>query len=510
MTVAVAMTDITKRFVSVPVLKRTSFELRAGEIHALLGGNGAGKSTLMKILTGVYAPDGGQIEIYGLPVHFRSARDAKAAGIAMIFQELSLVPTLSVAQNICLNRELHTRFGLIDEAACTGIAAETLQQMEVDIDPRQSVASLSTSQRQLVEIAKALSQGARIVIMDEPTASLASNEVDVLFSLCRRLKDRGIAIVYVSHRMEEVFEISDRLTVIRDGVNVLTTETEKATLDEVVAHIVGQRAKNEFAWHSRAVDRTLEPMVSVSHLTTDRLSDVSFDVFPGEVLGVAGLMGSGRTRLLRTLFGMEKVRGGSIRIAGRSAIFARPDQAIEQHVALVPEDRRSQGLILQHGIRDNIILPLLKKLSRWTFVEDREGSKLVRRLSEDLNIVSDSTYKPVGLLSGGNQQKVVIAKWLGAGANILLLDEPTAGVDVSVKTQILSMIRDLADQGKSVIVVSSELPELLAVSDRILVMREGRVHRVLERPEIGRTDQAAGESAFAGDEESLHRALQAV
>ncbi|HEX7264036.1 MAG TPA: sugar ABC transporter ATP-binding protein [Candidatus Dormibacteraeota bacterium] len=492
------------------VLKRVSFELRAGEIHALLGGNGAGKSTLMKVLTGIYPPDGGQIEIYGVPVQFRSARDAKAAGIAMIFQELSLVPALSVAQNICLNREVHTKLGLIDDAACNRIASNTLRQMEVDIDPRQAVASLSTSQRQLVEIAKALSQGARIVIMDEPTASLATHEVEVLFDLCRRLRDRGIAIVFVSHRMEEVFQVSDRLTVLRDGVNVLTTETAKATLDEVVAHIVGQRAKNEFVWRLRAIDRTVEPMVAVRHLSTDRLRDISFDVFPGEVLGVAGLMGSGRTRLMRTLFGMEKVRSGSIQIAGRPAIFDTPGQAVDRRVALVPEDRRSQGLILQHSIRDNIMLPLLRKLSRWTFVDDSEGSNLVRRLSQELRIVSDSIDKPVGLLSGGNQQKVVIAKWLGAEATVLLLDEPTAGVDVSVKTQILGMIRDLADQGKAVIVVSSELPELIAVSDRILVMRDGRVHRMLERPEIGRATQPAGDSAFMGDEESLHRALQAV
>jgi ribose transport system ATP-binding protein len=501
------MKGVTKAFGPVQVLNGVSFELRAGEIHALLGGNGAGKSTLMKILTGVYLPDSGTITVAGEPVHFRSSQGAKAAGIAMIFQELSLVPALTVGQNVCLNREPRNRFGLLDDRKCEEIAHETLVEMQVEIDPRRQVAQLSTSQRQLVEIAKALSQGARIVIMDEPTASLAASEVHVLFQLCRRLKERGIALVYVSHRMEEVFEISDRLTVLRDGLDVFTGETKRATLDEVVAHIVGQRAKREFAWHERAIDRSAKPLVSVEHLTTDRLADVSFEVFPGEVLGVAGLMGSGRTRLLRTFFGMESTTGGLIRIGGERVRFHSPGEAIEGGVALVPEDRRSQGLVLQHSIRDNIILPLLKLLASWGFVRDREADRLVKRLSGELNIVTDSMYKPVGLLSGGNQQKVVIAKWLAAGARVLLLDEPTAGVDVMVKAQILGMIRDLADQGKAVIVVSSELPELLAVSDRVLIMRGGRVHRVLDRRDIGQAGHVAG-AAFAGEEEALHRAVQ--
>ena len=503
------MRDITKAFGPVQVLRRVSFELRKGEIHALLGGNGAGKSTLMKILTGVHAPDHGTNTIAGREISFRSPQDAQAAGIAMIFQELSLVPALTVAQNICLNREPHMRFGLLlDDRKCERIALKTLQQMQVDVNPRSQVALLSTSQRQLVEIAKALSQGARIVIMDEPTASLAESEVRVLFQLCRRLKEQGIAIVYVSHRMEEVFEISDRLTVLRDGLNVFTGETKKATLDEVVAHIVGQRAKNDFAWHERVVDRTVEPLVAVRHLNTDRLHDVSIDVFPGEVLGIAGLMGSGRTRLLRSLFGMETITGGEIRIGGRPAIFRSPGEAIEGHVALVPEDRRSQGLVLQHTIRDNVILPLLRQLARWGFVRDRQGDRLVERFRAELNIVSDSIFEPVWLLSGGNQQKVVIAKWLATGARVLLLDEPTAGVDVMVKAQILTMIRDLADQGRAVIVVSSELPELLAVSDRLVIMRNGRVHGVVDRHDIGQADHVTGEAAFAGDEESLHRTVQ--
>jgi ribose transport system ATP-binding protein len=490
----------------VRVLDHVSFELRQGEIHALLGGNGAGKSTLMKILTGVYTPDEGTIEIEGRPVRFGSSRDAKAAGIAMIFQELSLVPSLTVAQNVSLNREPRMALGLIDDRRSIRIAGDTLSQMQVDIDPRMVVARLGTSQRQLVEIAKALSQGARIIIMDEPTASLASSEVRALFEICRRLKQQGIAIVYVSHRMEEVFEISDRLTVLRDGRSVLTTTTSEVNLDQVVDKMVGTSEKHDFAWLKHVVDRKREPLLSVRGLTTSRLHDVSFDLFPGEVLGVVGLMGSGRSSLLRAIFGIERTLAGEMRVRGKRVTFRGPDDAIRTRIALVPEDRRTQGLVLQHSIKDNLMLPVLKRFERWLLISDRKAARVVQQMRQQLNIVTDSIFKPVGLLSGGNQQKVVIAKWLAAEAEILLMDEPTAGVDIRVKAQIVGIVRELASQGKAMILVSSELPELLAVSDRILVLRGGRVQRMIDRNEIV---LAQGDGPHvAAEEEALHRVLQ--
>jgi ribose transport system ATP-binding protein len=503
---AASMNAITKAFGSVRVLDHVSFELHQGEIHALLGGNGAGKSTLMKILTGVYTPDEGTIEIEGRSVHFGSSRDAKAAGIAMIFQELSLVPSLTVSQNVCLNREPRTALGLIDDRRCIRIAGDTLSQMQVDIDPRSVVARLGTSQRQLVEIAKALSQGARIIIMDEPTASLASNEVRALFEICRRLKQQGIAIVYVSHRMEEVFELSDRLTVLRDGRSVLTATTSEVNLDQVVDKMVGTRQKHDFAWLQHNVDRTREPLLSVRGLTTSRLHDVSFDLYAGEVLGVVGLMGSGRSSLLKAVFGIERTRGGEMRVRGKRVTFRWPRDAIRAGIALVPEDRRAQGLVLQHSIKDNLMLPVLRRFEHWLLINDRKGARVVQQMRQQLTIVTDSIFKLVGLLSGGNQQKVVIAKWLAAEAQILLMDEPTAGVDIRVKAQIVGIVRELAARGKAVIVVSSELPELLAVSDRILVLRGGSVRRVIDRNEIV---PAQGDGPrVADEEEALHRVLQ--
>ena len=482
---AVKLSGITKSFNKVQVLHGVDFELRKGEVHALLGGNGAGKSTLMKILEGVYVPDGGTIEIDGQTVDTRSVRSSQDLGVAMIFQEFSLVPTLSVAKNIFLTREPRTRFGLIDDRAGERKAAEILDEMGVDIDPRAIVGKLSTGAWQLTEIAKALSHNARILIMDEPTASLTSTETEALFGIIEQLKGRGISIIYISHRMDEIFVVADRVTVLRDGRNIATREVSDVTMEELIEMIVGKQVEQAFAWHARQVDRTVAPLLQVEALTAPpRVRDVSLELFPGEILGIAGLMGSGRTELARALFGIDPIDSGRILIGGKPVRLRNSRGAITAGISLIPEDRRVQGLVLDHSVRNNLILPLLDTLASRGFLDDKEADARSRELVERLDIRTDSIHKRVKLLSGGNQQKVVLAKWLAAEPQILIMDEPPAGVDIGAKGDIIAMIRDLASSGKGILVISSELPELLATSDRIAIMRDGFIDRIIARSDI--------------------------
>ncbi|MDP9364140.1 MAG: sugar ABC transporter ATP-binding protein [Chloroflexota bacterium] len=497
-TPAVRMTGITKSFVGIQVLHGVDFELRAGEVHALIGGNGAGKSTLMKILEGVYTSDGGRIEVDGRPVEIRSAHDARSLGVGMIFQEFSLIPTLTVAQNIFLTREPRDAVGLIDDRTAERRARELFAEMGETIDPRVPLSSLSTGYWQLTEIAKALAQHARVLIMDEPTASLAAGETERLFALVAKLKADGISIVYISHRMDEIFRIADRITVLRDGRNVLTAPTGELTMERVIEQVVGRAMERSFVWQERRVDRSGDPLLEVRHLSAgEKVHDVSFDLYPGEILGVAGLMGSGRTELARAIFGIDHIDGGDIRVRGRPVTIANPQDAVAAGIALVPEDRRRQGLVLDHSVKDNLLLPLLPRLRRGGVVDDRAGERVAESFVASLRVKTDSIAKRVRLLSGGNQQKVVIGKWLAVEPEILIMDEPTAGVDIGAKTEILDVIRRLADAGKGVIVISSEPAELLAVSDRLLVLHDGRLAREMDRREIT-------------EEEELHRAVQAA
>jgi ribose transport system ATP-binding protein len=494
----VTMTGISKSFNGVRVLDDVDFEIRRGEIHALLGGNGAGKSTLMKILEGVYTSDAGTIEMEGERVQLSSAQDARARGIVMIFQEFSLVPTLTVSQNVSLLREGRNAFGLLDDRGARTRAREIFADMGVDVDVDAPVGSLSTAYWQLTEIAKALSQDAKVLIMDEPTASLARSETTRLFELVRRLQGRGISIIYISHRLEEVFEIADRVSVLRDGRMILTEETGKLSTGDAIEAIVGRRMEAAAQWRPRAVDRAARPLLEVRGLESgSRVRGVNFELFRGEILGLAGLMGSGRTEIARTLFGIDKATAGEIVIEGKPTRIRSPRDAIQAGIALIPEDRRVQGLVLDHTLRDNLLLPLLGGLQRGGLVNDGRGDKVAAALMEQLAVRGGSAGRPVRQLSGGNQQKVVIAKWLGTEPEILIMDEPTVGVDVGTKAEIIDMLRRLADAGKGVIVISSELPELLAVSDRVLLLREGRVERQLDRAEIE-------------TEEQLHHAVQGV
>jgi ribose transport system ATP-binding protein len=494
---AVEMRDIEKGFNGTPVLKGVDFTLARGEVHALAGGNGAGKSTLMKILQGVHRKDAGVIRIGGREVDFSSTADAEATGVGMVFQEFSLVPTLSVARNIFLNHE-PLRFRMIDDKAMIRRAGEILQGMGVDLDPRAEVQTLPTGYWQLTEIAKALALDAKVLIMDEPTASLTKTESEALFELIGRLKAQGVGIVYVSHRMEEVYRICDRITVLRDGGVVLSDAVADLSPEQIVAAIVG-REVDALEWVERpAATKDTTPLLEVRNLTAvNGVTDMSFTLHAGEILGLAGLMGSGRTELAKLIFGIDRPTSGEILLRGEPAGITNPRIAIAKGIALVPEDRRLQGLVLDHSVRENLLLPLLPGLNRGPLVDDRRGDDLAARLIERLQIKLASAKRPVRLLSGGNQQKVVIAKWLGRDPDVLILDEPTAGVDIGTKSEIIQRIRELADSGKAVIVISSELAELLAVSDRVLVLRNGTVTDDLDRRDID-------------DEESLQLAIQGV
>lgn len=494
---AVEMRGISKAFDSNVVLTGVDFEVAPGEVHALAGGNGAGKSTLMKILQGVYTKDAGTIRINGREVNFSSIHDAKAAGIGMVFQEFSLVPSLTVAQNIFLTTEPLGQGIFIRDGEARDKAREVFQQMEVEIDPGARVGDLGTAYWQLTEIAKAMAQDARVLIMDEPSASLARHEAEQLFELVARLKAQGISIIYISHRMEEVYRIADRITILRDGRNLLTERLSDITPEQIVEGIVGEQIEG-LAYQERDTSAEPDVLLEADGLTSgSRVQNVSFTLHRGEIIGLAGLMGSGRTELARCLFGIDRLESGEIRVHGQRIDVSDPRQAIKAHLALIPEDRRAQGLVLEHSVRDNLLLPLLKQIQRGPLLDDGAGNELAASLIKRFAVKVANPARPVRLLSGGNQQKVVIAKWLGTEPEVLIMDEPTAGVDIGTKTEILTMIRNLAEEGKAVIVISSEYAELLAVSDRVLILREGSVQQELARNDIA-------------DEEYLQHAVQGV
>jgi len=494
----VEMRGIHKAFDGSPVLIDVDFELRAGEVHALAGGNGAGKSTLMKILQGVYPMDRGEILIGGEPVRLGSIHDAQAAGIGMVFQEFSLVPTLTVARNVYLNAEPRTAAGFLRDRESSRRAAKLFAEMGVPIDPDATLGSLGTAYWQITEIAKALAKDARTLIMDEPTASLAKHESEALFELVGRLKERGIGIVYISHRMEEVYRIADRITVLRDGRRLFTRPIREVTAAQVVEGVVGHSVDAPLAYRERPRHPDETPLLSVRHLRVrPRLKDVTFDLRRGEILGLAGLMGSGRTELAQRLFGITRPEGGETLVRGEPVRLAHPGAAIDAGIALIPEDRRAQGLVLEHSVRANLLLPLLARMRRGPFLNDGRGRGLARDLIEHFGVKAANPARPVRLLSGGNQQKVVLAKWLGTEPDILVMDEPTAGVDIGTKGEILEQIRGLADAGKGILLISSEYAEILAVADRVLVLRDGVIARELSRAELS-------------DEESLQLAVQGV
>lgn len=479
------MKNINKAFNGITVLNQVNFSVEKGEVHALMGGNGAGKSTLMKILTGVYTADSGDILIEGKPVSIKSFDDAKANKISMIFQEFSLVPTLTVAQNIYLTREDKTSIGLLNDKECEKKTEVLLKELGVDIKPSDVVHNLGVGYWQMTEIAKALSQEAKILIMDEPTSSLTQTETEVLFKFINQLKAKGYAIIYISHRMDEIFEICDRITILRDGQYITTEDCSETDLDTVIQHIVGQEFDQAFEYQEREYSKEAPPIFEVKNVSAgDKVQNINLKIQPGEIVGIAGLMGSGRTELVRCLFGIDPIDSGEIYVDGQKRSINSAKEAIDAGIALIPEDRRVQGLVLEHSVKVNMILPILSKVNKGLFIDNKKANEISNQLVKKLNVKTDDIFKKSGLLSGGNQQKIVLAKWLANNPTVLLLDEPTIGVDIGAKTEIIEIIRELANSGKAILVISSEIPELLAMSDRVLVMHQGKIKKELQRTEI--------------------------
>jgi ribose transport system ATP-binding protein len=474
----VMMKGISKAFGPVKVLDGVDFNIAGGEIHALMGENGAGKSTLMKILSGAYVPDAGSMIVDDKPAAIRSTSDAEAIGIAIIHQELNLIPQLSVMENLFLGREPN-RFGVIQTHLMRAEAEVWLNKIGANhIDPTREAGTLSIGQQQLVEIAKALSLNARVLIMDEPTAALTDREIDTLFQIMTELKAGGIAIVYVSHRMEEMFKICDKVSVLRDGHFVGERVVRETSFDEVVKLMIGRELHEQFPART-AERRTVR--LQVDDLSDEgKISGIHFEVRGGEVLGVAGLMGSGRSEILRTLFGLKRKASGQIALDGAVQAIHNPGDAIASGIGFVTEDRKSQGLVLGMSVRENATLVHLEEYAHGGVINGRAESAGVQQLIAELHIRTRDAEQEVKSLSGGNQQKVVFAKWLAKPPRVLLLDEPTRGVDVGGKAEIYQIMNRLAAGGSAIVMVSSDLPEVLAMSDRILVMREGRQAAILD------------------------------
>jgi ribose transport system ATP-binding protein len=488
---AVRMEGVSKAFGGVRALQDVSLTVARGEIHALLGENGAGKSTILKILNGVHAPDSGVIEVDGTRLTEHTPEAARRAGISMIFQEMSLVPTLSVAQNIFLTREPRGGARLIDDRSAERQTRALFAELGVDIDPRLRVSDLSAGQQQLTEIVKATSRKARVLILDEPTTALSGSETERLFAFLARLKAEGTAIVYVSHRMDEIFKIADTATILRDGRHVVTAPVASFTLSSMIEQIVGRRAGGFHAPASTdgALGEKLVELIGVSGARRPRKVDLV--IHRGEVVGVAGLLGSGRSALARVLCGIDKLVEGEIRIKGKPVRIDKPADAIAAGIVLVPEDRRRQGFVANHSVASNIALPVLDRLSARAWVDTSGVRRLADQQIARLRIKTASRDSAVSTLSGGNAQKVVIAKWLAAEPDVIILDEPTAGIDIGSKGEIVALIRELAGQGKAVLILSSELAELLAASDRIVVMADGALVRTITRAELDAASAAA-------------------
>lgn len=487
---AVRMRSIVKSFGAVDVLKNVDMEIRAGEVHALAGENGAGKSTLMKILQGVYPITSGSIDVQGVPVTIRDPAEAERAGIGMVFQEFSLIPTMTVAQNISLGRERRGLLGLIDDRAADEEASRIFEELGVKLNPKTEVGKLGTAYWQLVEIAKALAKDAKVLIMDEPTASLAGHEVENLFRLIERLKKRGIAIVYISHRMDEIRRVADRITVLRDGRVVLKDRVVNVTIPQVIEAIVGRRLASDLVYRPREQDVAAPVLLDARGIASAHvLQSINVSVRAGEIVGIAGLMGSGRTEFARLLAGLDRCTRGVLRIDGQVSSFSSALAAQRAGIALIPEDRREQGLVLDHSVSDNLVLPVLDRVLTGPLVSPRKVRALAKELVAKYAVKLSDVTQSIRLLSGGNQQKVVVAKWMNTDPRVLVMDEATAGVDIGTKTEILEMVREFASRGNAVVFISSELAELLAVADRIIVLRDGRTDRLLERAEVKNEEQ---------------------
>ena len=485
----IELRGISKAFAGIKVVNSVSFDMRPGEVHALMGENGAGKSTLIKVMAGLYQPDEGQILVNGSVVRFPSPRDAHAAGIATVHQELLLFPELTVAENIFLGQTPKTALGTIDWTTMRRRARQLLEELDSgDLDIDQKVAHLSVGNRQRIEIARALAQDARVLIMDEPTAALAEHDVQRLMSIVRNLRKRGVAIVYVSHRMPEIFALADRVTVLRDGNLVATKLVSEVDEPSLVSMMVGRAIDRLYPAKQGTDGDVILELSGVAHRSVVR--DISFTLRRGEILGIAGLVGSGRTETALTIFGITPATAGQIRIDGKPVTITSPEQARDLGIAYVPEDRASQGLIRTQTIKENIALANLKRLTRGIFVDAAKVAAEARDAITRFGIRARGPEQLVRQLSGGNQQKVVLGKWLATDPRILIMDEPTRGIDVGAKAEIHQLMRKLAGEGMAILMISSELPEVLGMSDRVLVMNGGRIVGEFDKPHA--TAEAVG------------------
>lgn len=481
----ISLKNVHKSFGGVSVLNGVDFDLQKGSVHALVGQNGAGKSTMMKILTGVYTCDSGAIYIDGSKVKMNSYSDAVSHGISLIFQELSLIPTLTVAENIFLNREI-LEGPFLDKKSMERKAHELLQSLDIDVDVHSRVEDLDVGVCQMIEIAKALSVNAKVLILDEPTASLSEKETAHLFTLINSLKQRGVSMIYISHRMAEIFKICDTITVLRNGSIVTTKPTRDYSLTGLIEDMIGRKtAALTTADEELASKCTGRPLMTVEHLNCgSRLKDVSFELREGEVLGLAGLMGSGRTEVVESLFGLNKDASGQVTINGQPYEIKGVRHAIDSGLALIPEDRRREGLVLMHSVEENLIVPIFDKLKRGLLLENKKVADIAERSISDMAIKTHNRKTPAFNLSGGNQQKIVVGKWLNSAPSVLLLDEPTAGVDVGSKREIIDKVRDFVGENRAAIFISSDILELISACDRFIVFYDGKVTATYDRSEI--------------------------
>lgn len=469
----IQMKGIHKAFGSNQVLSGVDFDLREGEVHALMGENGAGKSTLMNILTGLHQRDKGTILIDGKETYFANPKEAERQGIAFIHQELNIWPDMTVVDNLFIGKEMSSSWGLLKSKEMKALAKEQFKRLSVDIPLNMEAGQCSVGQQQMIEIAKALLTDTKVIIMDEPTSALTEREIQKLFEVIRSLKQEGVSIVYISHRMEEIFEICDRITVMRDGRTVDTKAIPETNFDEVVKKMVGRELTERFPARNPS---PAEVVLEVEHATRKGwFEDVSFKVRQGEIVGFSGLMGSGRTEIMRALFGLDRLDQGEVRMFGKKVVIRKPVDAVNHGIGFITEDRKDEGLVLDFSVRENMVLPSISGFTKKGLISTQSEKVFVDALIKRLQIKTHSAETAAGNLSGGNQQKVVIAKWIGIGPKLLILDEPTRGVDVGAKREIYQLMNELTGHGVAIIMVSSELPEVLGMSDRIVVVHEGRI-----------------------------------
>ncbi|MHC4213067.1 MAG: sugar ABC transporter ATP-binding protein [Planctomycetota bacterium] len=472
--------NITKTYPGVKALDDVSIDVRKGEVHALVGENGAGKSTLVNILTGAVKPDSGQLELDGIVYSSLTVHQAIELGITAIYQEFNLVGFLSAAENVFFGNEIR-RGPFVCSGKMNAETAKLFSALGVEMDPASLVKDLSASYQQIVEIAKAMSRDVRILIMDEPSASLTANEVEHLFGLVETLKEKGVTIIYISHKMSEVFELADRITVLRDGKFITTLDSDMTNRSQLVGLMVGKELGESYPQKDKPEEDVLLEVRNLS--TTGFLNDISFTLRRGEILGFAGLVGAGRTELARAIFGADPIQSGQVLIEGKKISVNNPARALVNGIGYVPENRKEHGILGHMSVKENVSFSSMKNLSLFGLVKDKKEKELIESFSEKLNIKAPDLNAPVGNLSGGNQQKVVLSRWLGAGCKILLFDEPTRGIDVGAKQEIYEIITRLAREGTGIIFISSETPELIGLADRILVFRAGSIVGAFQKGE---------------------------